>query len=213
MVRRTASIRLSWPSIWFAQVGVFESSKSAMNTFAPEFNALMIILRSTGPVISTRRSSKSLGIGATVHSESRIACVSGRKSGFSPAFRRPWRSALAARSPIRRVWKRRCRAATNCIASGVRTRSWPAWVAARISTPFRAPEGVVISRHLDPGVLPVNLSAQRNTVLPIQQSTLPMLPVASGISVEEATLTGPGDSLSPSSGHERNRPTSKRPKG
>jgi len=40
---------------------VFESSKSAMNTLAPELSALMIILRSTGPVISTRRSRMSLG--------------------------------------------------------------------------------------------------------------------------------------------------------
>ena len=40
----------------FAQVGEFASSKSAMKTFAPELSALMIILRSTGPVISTRRS-------------------------------------------------------------------------------------------------------------------------------------------------------------
>jgi hypothetical protein len=38
-----------------------ESSKSAMNTLAPEFSALMIILRSTGPVISTRRSCRSAG--------------------------------------------------------------------------------------------------------------------------------------------------------
>ena len=55
-MRRTASRRLIWPSIWLAQVGVFASSKSAMNTLAPEFSALMTILRSTGPVISTRRS-------------------------------------------------------------------------------------------------------------------------------------------------------------
>ena len=50
------------------QVGEFESSKSAMKTLAPEFSALMIILRSTGPVISTRRSSRSFGMGATFHS-------------------------------------------------------------------------------------------------------------------------------------------------
>ena len=36
-----------------------------MNTLAPEFSALMIIFRSTGPVISTRRSARSGGIGAT----------------------------------------------------------------------------------------------------------------------------------------------------
>ena len=62
----------------FRHVGAFESSKSAMKTLAPEFKALMIILRSTGPVISTRRSCRSVGIGATVHSELRTATVSAR---------------------------------------------------------------------------------------------------------------------------------------
>ena len=37
------------------------SSKSAMNTLAPELSALITILRSTGPVISTRRSARSAG--------------------------------------------------------------------------------------------------------------------------------------------------------
>ena len=71
-----------------AQVGVLASSKSAMKTLAPQFSALMIILRSTGPVISTRRSRMSCGSGATVQSLSRIFAVSGRKSGFSPASSR-----------------------------------------------------------------------------------------------------------------------------
>ena len=44
------------------------SSKSAMKQDAPEFSALTTILRSTGPVISTRRSWRSAGIGATFHS-------------------------------------------------------------------------------------------------------------------------------------------------
>jgi hypothetical protein len=39
-----------------SQVGEFASSKSAMKTFAPQLSALIIIFRSTGPVISTRRS-------------------------------------------------------------------------------------------------------------------------------------------------------------
>jgi hypothetical protein len=42
--------------------GVLES---AMKTFAPELSALMTILRSTGPVISVRRSCRSAGIEAT----------------------------------------------------------------------------------------------------------------------------------------------------
>ncbi len=43
-------------------MGELESSKSAMKTLAPELSALMIILRSTGPVISTRRSRRSAGM-------------------------------------------------------------------------------------------------------------------------------------------------------
>ena len=84
IVPSIASRRLIWPSILFCQVGEFESSKSAMKTFAPEFSALMTILRSTGPVISTRRSSRSFGIGATVHSFARISAVSAGKSGSAP---------------------------------------------------------------------------------------------------------------------------------
>ena len=76
-----------------AQTGEEASSKSAMNTLAPEFSALTIILRSTGPVISTRRSSRSAGIGATVQSPSRIAFVSGRKSGSLAGVKVFWRSA------------------------------------------------------------------------------------------------------------------------
>ena len=56
-----------------------------MKTFAPEFSALITILRSTGPVISTRRSSRSFGIGATVQSFARMSAVSGGKSGSAPA--------------------------------------------------------------------------------------------------------------------------------
>ena len=67
-----------------AQVGELESSKSAMNTRAPELSALITILRSTGPVISTRRSAISSGVGATRQSPARMSAVSGRKSGSSP---------------------------------------------------------------------------------------------------------------------------------
>lgn len=48
-------------------VGALESSKSAIKTFAPELSALMTIFRSTGPVISTRLSWMSSGMGATCH--------------------------------------------------------------------------------------------------------------------------------------------------
>ena len=44
-----------------------------MKTRAPELRALIIILASTGPVISTRRSSRSAGTGAITQSDSRTA--------------------------------------------------------------------------------------------------------------------------------------------
>ena len=44
----------------------------------------MTIFRSVGPVISTRRSSNSSGIGATVQAVFRICSVSGRNAGNSP---------------------------------------------------------------------------------------------------------------------------------
>ena len=56
IVPSIASMRLTWPSTTLLHVGESESSKSAMKPRAPEFSALMTILRSTGPVISTRRS-------------------------------------------------------------------------------------------------------------------------------------------------------------
>ena len=54
--RRTASRTFAWPCTTFSHVGEFASSKSAMKTRAPELSALIIIFRSTGPVISQRRS-------------------------------------------------------------------------------------------------------------------------------------------------------------
>ena len=53
------------PSTTFVQVGEHASSKSHMKTRAPELSALIIILRSGGPVISQRRSRRSGGAGAT----------------------------------------------------------------------------------------------------------------------------------------------------
>ncbi len=85
ILRRTASRRLIWPSIISSQVGLAESSKSAMKHFAPELSALMIILRSTGPVISTRRSCRSAGMPAIFHLPLRTFSVSLRKPGSLPA--------------------------------------------------------------------------------------------------------------------------------
>src|SRR5262245_18087297 len=107
----------------FSQVGEFASSKSAMKTFAPELSALITIFRSTGPVISTRRSAISSGNGATAHSPSRTGAVSARKSGTSPAFSRSSRSARRTSSSARRARNSRSRSVRNSTASGVRTSS------------------------------------------------------------------------------------------
>lgn len=60
-------------------------SKSAINVHAPEFKALIMILRSTGLVISTRRS-KSPGPGGALRQVGslRICAVDDRKSGSTP---------------------------------------------------------------------------------------------------------------------------------
>ncbi len=55
MVLSSAARRFNWPSTTLAQVGVDASSKSASYTWAPELRALIVILASVGPVISTRR--------------------------------------------------------------------------------------------------------------------------------------------------------------
>ena len=68
------------------------SSRSAMNTRAPELRALIIIFGSAGPVISTRRSSRSGGAGGD--RPVGAADLRGRRPG-SPAARRP-RSARGA---------------------------------------------------------------------------------------------------------------------
>lgn len=70
MVPRVMSRRFTCPETTLCQCGVLASSRSASQTFAPEFIALIAILRSVGPVISIRRSSRSAGCGATVQSPS-----------------------------------------------------------------------------------------------------------------------------------------------
>jgi hypothetical protein len=104
----------------FSHVGELESSKSAMYVLAPELSALITILRSTGPVISTRRSMRSWGIAATFQSPARISAVSARKSGNWPESISLWRMARSLRSWSRRAVKRRASPATKRMASGVR---------------------------------------------------------------------------------------------
>ena len=69
------------------QVGELASSKSAMKPRAPEFSALMTILRLVGPVISTRRSWSASGTGATVKSSGAAT-----NSSVPPASSSAWRS-------------------------------------------------------------------------------------------------------------------------
>ena len=73
-------------------------SKSAINVLAPLFNALITILRSVGPVISTLLSSRPGAGGAQVHDGSlRTEVVSAGKSGGWPASKRRCASSRATR--------------------------------------------------------------------------------------------------------------------
>ena len=86
IVPAIASRRLSWPPTTLSQCGVFASSWSASHTFAPEFSALIVIFRSVGPVISTRRStSPGAARRPASSSSSRTSLVSGRNPSVPPA--------------------------------------------------------------------------------------------------------------------------------
>src|SRR3954468_8530538 len=140
-VRRTAWVQLSWPAIALAQGGESASSKSAMKTLAPELSALIIIFRSTGPVISTRRSFRSAGADATCQLRSRISRVSSRKFGSSPLLRHRWSSRRRWSSACRRGPICRASSSTKASDSGVIIRLVSGRSGARISSPF-------ISRHV-----------------------------------------------------------------
>ena len=121
----------------FSQSGVLASSKSASHTFAPELSALMVIFRSVGPVISTRRSTRPGAGEATRHSGSSLMCrVAGRKSSVPPADSSCCRAARAASSSARLAPKSRWSMAIRFSASGVRISS------------NRSPGGPVISMPL-----------------------------------------------------------------
>src|SRR3954454_6833723 len=152
IVRSIASVRFTWPSIMFCQVGEFESSKSAMKPRAPELSALITILRCVGPVISTRRSWRSAGAGATDQSPWRISRVSSRKSSVPPASSSARRSARRWSSSCRLGSNSRCRPATNSSASGVSTSSMRPLTGAWISIPCTstpAIPGASLYRHLN----------------------------------------------------------------
>ena len=66
------------------QVGVLASSRSASQTLAPEFRALMAILAgAAGPVISTRRSCRAAGAGG--NAPVALADVAGLRQEIEPA--------------------------------------------------------------------------------------------------------------------------------
>ena len=98
-------------------------------------NALITILRSVGPVISTRRSCRSRGTGPTLQSASRMAFVSGRKSGSLPASNSACRRARAAINSRRCISNLRESLATKASACGVRMAENSDVTAARISMP------------------------------------------------------------------------------
>ena len=77
------------------QVGELASSKSAMNPSAPEFSALMTILRSVGPVISTQRCCSGRAPARPSSRPRGPSRSSGRKSSVSPGGQP--RPALGAR--------------------------------------------------------------------------------------------------------------------
>ncbi|STW66023.1 Uncharacterised protein [Klebsiella michiganensis] len=120
MVPLTASRRLICPSMTLLHSGASESSKSAIKTFTFALSALMTILRSTGPVISTRRSCKSSGMPRIVQSPLRMEAVSEIKSGSLPLSIACCCWIRAARSLLRSGVKRRTSSVRNSTASGVK---------------------------------------------------------------------------------------------
>ena len=120
-----------------------------MKTFAPELSALMTIFRSTGPVISVRRSRRSAGAGATFHRPSRTDRVDGRKSGSTPASSCTWRAARACSSAWRRGSNSRKSPAMNAHAPGVRISAYSGGTGARNSRPEEVVSVMVgkLSRH------------------------------------------------------------------
>ena len=118
---RIASNRMSWASMTLRQVGAVASSRSAIQTDAPEFSALTVIFRVAGPVISHRRSVSPGAGGATRQvGSSRTHSVSGPKFGFSPAEMRRARSRRALSSSARRPANSPSSRATKASAAGVR---------------------------------------------------------------------------------------------
>lgn len=126
MRSRIASWRLTWLAMTLRHSGLEASSQSASHTFAPELSALIVIFRSIGPVISTRRSSRPGAGGATRQlASSRMRRVASRKRGESPSAKAARRLRRSCSSCWRVHSNASCSSSTNRRASSVRTRSWP----------------------------------------------------------------------------------------
>jgi hypothetical protein len=121
-VRRTASIRPAWPVTTLSQVGDSESSKSAMKMSAPELSALISILGSTGPVISTWRRCRSAGVAATFQLPRRTDSVSASRPYEAPALISASRLRRASSRLVRTDPNLASRSPTNRSASAVNTR-------------------------------------------------------------------------------------------
>src|SRR5208337_308805 len=139
----------------------------------------MIILRSTGPVISTRRSLRSFGIGATFHSAWRIPAVSGRKSGNLPLSISCCTVRRRASSSCRRGSNRTASFERNAWASGVRmpacfwlsTEVFSRTVMAFIGQHHIAIFGVIGAKSWAPGHFrPVGPGGPAKAVLPTTQA-------------------------------------------
>ena len=92
-----------------------------MKVEAPELRALIIIFRSTGPVISIRGSASAGGDGATCQVPARMSAVSSSRVGRWPASRAACRPTRASSKRSRVGLKARCNVATNATASAVST--------------------------------------------------------------------------------------------
>ena len=120
MRRAAASRRLICPCTTLSQVGVIESSQSAMNTFAPELSALMIILRSVGPgdldaaVLQVGGDRRNMPLALADCARLR------QEIGSEPASISFWRTSRRASSSSTRGPNFRASSTTKSIASRVR---------------------------------------------------------------------------------------------
>src|SRR5437764_1284922 len=186
IVPSIASMRFTWPSIMFCQVGEFESSKSAMNPRAPELSALMTILRWVGPVISTRRSIRSFGAAATTQLwSSQMLRVESRKSSVPPASSSWRRSTRLCSSSCRVDSNSRCRPVTNSSASEVSTSSMRPFTGAWISRPFTSTLAIAAA----------SLNRRLNQLYRVDHAQRPTHLLAHGRDLDRAAGVAGGDHL------------------